>query len=486
MMQKWLQENPRVAFPEIEIPQLEKILFSLRRYWKDFKAVINFLSNFFIYFINKMTENTYLEIKTSTWHRDTNGLYDYQASITAKNHFTINYSAVLHRANNSCILNSSSWNRKLSEDSNPILSIKARGGEFIIQQSGNELNERLWLVIKSIRNNGVRGYKICEGDWIRLGRVKLQVKKICTDTTKKALENESVIVADGENPKFQYFEPLRGDSNEVMACRICLNNENSTENPLISPCYCTGTMKHIHISCLQEWLKNKAVVISKFQKVTSFFWNELSCEICKAPFPLSIYIKGVRFDLIKIENPGRPYVLLEDYSPERHEIRCLRIVSLNNGESASLGRGNKISLKIPDVSVSRRHCKLKFIENNFILEDTNSKFGTLVLMKKSFVLQPHTEVTVQIGRTIVHLLSKEPFSYKSCLWAFGIKKVMPITYCSYLTQADIIEDNPAAFGSSRDKTLLDFEPDLAISQHEFSIAREEEKSSSNENINQLI
>ncbi|CAG9328907.1 unnamed protein product [Blepharisma stoltei] len=388
-----------------------------------------------------MTENTYLEIQTSTWHRDTNCLYDYQATVTTKNHFTLNYSAILHRANNSCILNSSSCHRKLTEDSNPILSIKARGGEFTIQQAGDSLNERLWLVIKSIRNSGIKGYKICEGDWIRLGRVRLQVKRICTNPKANlAIPIESNI----EKANFQYFEPFQGD--EVVSCRICLSNTNSKENPLISPCHCIGTMKNIHVGCLQEWLTNK-VIVNRLQKATSYYWGELSCEICKAPLPSSICIGAERFDLIAIVNPDKPYILLEDYRPERSESRCLHVVSLNDGESASLGRGNDSEIKISDVSVSRRHCKLKFIDGNFVLEDSNSKFGTLVLMKKSFILQPHTEVTVQIGRTIAHLVSKEPFSCKSCLWAFGIKKVVPITHCSYLTQADIIEDNPAAFGA---------------------------------------
>ena len=36
----------------------------------------------------------------------------------------------------------------------------------------------------------------------------------------------------------------------VKSCRICLGDENETDNALISPCKCSGTMKYIHLKCL--------------------------------------------------------------------------------------------------------------------------------------------------------------------------------------------------------------------------------------------
>ena len=42
------------------------------------------------------------------------------------------------------------------------------------------------------------------------------------------------------------------------SCRICQNNSNSKENPLLSPCICKGSMKYIHRDCLNKWrLYNK-------------------------------------------------------------------------------------------------------------------------------------------------------------------------------------------------------------------------------------
>lgn len=36
-------------------------------------------------------------------------------------------------------------------------------------------------------------------------------------------------------------------------CRICLCDDISQGNPLISPCKCKGTMKYVHLKCLEEW-----------------------------------------------------------------------------------------------------------------------------------------------------------------------------------------------------------------------------------------
>jgi len=37
------------------------------------------------------------------------------------------------------------------------------------------------------------------------------------------------------------------------ACRICLDESETEENPFITPCKCAGSMKFIHLICLQEW-----------------------------------------------------------------------------------------------------------------------------------------------------------------------------------------------------------------------------------------
>ena len=53
-----------------------------------------------------------------------------------------------------------------------------------------------------------------------------------------------------------------------MECRICFD---STSEPLIQPCKCSGTMKYVHTSCLQKWILHK---------------KNYTCPVCKEEFTI--------------------------------------------------------------------------------------------------------------------------------------------------------------------------------------------------------
>lgn len=58
-------------------------------------------------------------------------------------------------------------------------------------------------------------------------------------------------------------------------CRIC-HCEADAENPLLSPCYCAGSLKYVHQNCLRQWLAAS---------------DTRSCELCKFNFILHTKIK---------------------------------------------------------------------------------------------------------------------------------------------------------------------------------------------------
>lgn len=43
-----------------------------------------------------------------------------------------------------------------------------------------------------------------------------------------------------------------GLSSNEYTCRMCLTEEDA-ECTLISPCHCTGSMRYVHQSCIQQW-----------------------------------------------------------------------------------------------------------------------------------------------------------------------------------------------------------------------------------------
>jgi len=79
--------------------------------------------------------------------------------------------------------------------------------------------------------------------------------------------------------------PKEGSQNSInQTCRICLSETFEADDPFFSPCNCSGTMKYIHVKCLQMWLKSK--LHTKASGSTIFtFWKTLECELCKTPYP---------------------------------------------------------------------------------------------------------------------------------------------------------------------------------------------------------
>lgn len=69
-----------------------------------------------------------------------------------------------------------------------------------------------------------------------------------------------------------------------LVCRICLGDDNEPNNPLITPCKCAGTMRYIHVKCLQKWLKSK-LQVKKTPLYTSMIIKPLLCELCQSQFP---------------------------------------------------------------------------------------------------------------------------------------------------------------------------------------------------------
>ena len=54
---------------------------------------------------------------------------------------------------------------------------------------------------------------------------------------------------------------------------------------------------------------------------------------------------------------------------------------------------------MPDISVSRNHALIRNINNNFYLEDSISKFGTLVQVNSEILLLPNKNLALQLGKS---------------------------------------------------------------------------------------
>ena len=97
---------------------------------------------------------------------------------------------------------------------------------------------------------------------------------------KASMNNDGFIVLNEKEKELNDKNENKSVS-EIM-CRICFRTEDTVEDPLFSPCKCSGSMEFIHFDCLKEWLKNK--LVSKETNYSySFTLRNLECELCKTP-----------------------------------------------------------------------------------------------------------------------------------------------------------------------------------------------------------
>ena len=66
---------------------------------------------------------------------------------------------------------------------------------------------------------------------------------------------------------------------EDKTCKICYDEEEEANNPLISPCLCAGSLRHVHRDCLLEWIKTAALE---------------RCDLCKHPFDAEFKLKPLK------------------------------------------------------------------------------------------------------------------------------------------------------------------------------------------------
>lgn len=59
-----------------------------------------------------------------------------------------------------------------------------------------------------------------------------------------------------------------------IQCWICYEDANTKENPLITPCMCTGSLSFVHHDCLSKWIMSS---------------GKKNCQQCKYEFKKNVY-----------------------------------------------------------------------------------------------------------------------------------------------------------------------------------------------------
>ena len=102
------------------------------------------------------------------------------------------------------------------------------------------------------------------------------------------------------------------------------------------------------------------------------------------------------------------HIILESINFVKDGVYCIMIIIFtfpNKKEEFFLGRGHEASFKISDISISRVHAKIYLKEDNIVIDDLGSKFGTLLLVRNNVDVNEMLEkkMKLQIGRNVVWL-----------------------------------------------------------------------------------
>lgn len=113
--------------------------------------------------------------------------------------------------------------------------------------------------------------------------------------------------------------------------------------------------------------------------MTSYYWENLECEICKSHFSQCVEIGGQQVDVLKIDKPSTScYLVIE--SEVEGVNKAIHVVDFTVKQHLLIGRRVSNEISISDISVSREQARIVYMEQQqeVYLIDMNSKFGTFL------------------------------------------------------------------------------------------------------------
>lgn len=272
----------------------------------------------------------------------------------------------------------------------------------------------VWYTVRDYRNSASSlGYKLKKGDILKFGRARLRIVEINLEETVELPGAKHYDHKETIDSYPQGFFSTDMEHSEVQTCRICFN-ETEDENPLICPWKWSGSLKYIHYRCLKNWLESKRM-IKHTDTTISYHWKTLEWELCKTIYPELVKTK---YCIVSYAKPEKNYMIMESISSS--SAKSIYVVNLDaRMELFKVGRGHDSDIRVSDISVSRFHAVIvKTEDNELVIKDNNSKFGTLVCLQHPLMLSEFDSIHLQAGRTLMEIQMKErkECTIKNWLW----------------------------------------------------------------------
>ncbi len=423
--------------------------------------------------------NISLQIESKSWIKDTEDLFDFEAKDIKSKTFTLtndnkeSFLIVTYKENQEEEIELINSNKLLQEKilsdkktkiiSEIIFNKQNSTFNFINSLNSENLNkiyskencERIWKNISKEEETEIK-----EGDIFKLGRVRLKFNKIMFNSFSQrnntinteiynfnsncninGLNNSNNNITNiifnnsiteeisgnelNENVKVKNVLMNSEKNDYKFYCRICYRNDSDLNDPLISPCKCSGSMGYIHYKCLKNCIEVK-IQKRKEENFIFYNWNNFNCEICLFPYPKYIKYKNRNYYLVEIDTSKFnqycicDYSLFDDNQKKTFHRGCV-IFKIEDDNEITLGRNQSNGVKLKDISVSRKHCYIIKRNGKLYIKDLNSKFGTLQYIKKKFDIQIDDNLDLLSGknRFLINLSKKWSFLGLGNLFKFG-------------------------------------------------------------------
>ena len=288
------------------------------------------------------------------------------------------------------------------------------------KQNITEVQNMLYYVVAQKELKGIKReykteyyYKPKLNDIIRFGRVQFIVRSMkdkSTENKKDESDNNKSIFLPNDNSNLK-----KNLGNKILVCEFCDKKEtDNINNPIIKVCPCKKCPL-LHLNCFKnDYIKKDKMFYYSNKDYNSGTLKIVSlinylCPYCNEPYNPIIKINSKFYNTLPYSFDKNNYhIILESINFVKDGVYCIMIIIFtfpNKKEEFFLGRGHEASFKISDISISRVHAKIYLKEDNIVIDDLGSKFGTLLLVRNNVDVNEMLEkkMKLQIGRNVVWL-----------------------------------------------------------------------------------
>ena len=191
---------------------------------------------------------------------------------------------------------------------------------------------------------------------------------------------------------------------------MCFDEEDTVENPMITPCKCSGDTKYVHVECLRKWHTAEAD-----NQICFLSSVDATCSVCKSTFKSDFKLGDGRHVKLFKSSLEPPYVSL--LVATKHEMAqrlfntrfqlsfstLMKADGRNANRPLLLGRSSGSDMVLDYRTVSARHAAIRFKNGEFIFTDAGSSNGSYLYLRRPLELSPSQPVQFRLGRSMISM-----------------------------------------------------------------------------------